>query len=402
MDQGISTGRHASSADAPEMRIDHRTRRDPASFRDPSGYVFRRYGRVFRAVDGECFRIVQALAAEGMLQQLVETRILVGTSIVADVNLLHDLEAENPGWDHFLEHDPIAFLTYPYEWSISMLADAALHTLDLQERLLTSGHSLKDATAYNIQFVDGRPIFIDISSIERPPRLDIWLALGQFGRMFTFPLLLYRYRAWDLRSYFLGDINGRDAEQVVRSLGRWGRWLPRNVLDVTLPALLQRRASRFSGDGPTRLEPKARGATAQLLNLRRLRIKVRKFAEASVPRSTWSDYTATCSYGTRAETAKQAIVGRYLELARPSCVLDIGCNTGTYSYLAARLGARVIAADADHDAVDFLYRRLRGEPAAITPLVLDLSQPSPAIGYGNRERPSFLSASMSIASWPLP
>ena len=77
-------------------------------------------------------------------------------------------------------------------------------------------------------------------------------------------------------------------------------------------------------------------------------------------------------------------------MARPSCVLDIGCNTGTYSYLAARLGARVIAADADHDAVDLLYRRLRGEPAAITPMVLDLSQPSPAIGYGNRERPSFL------------
>src|SRR4029077_14233199 len=104
--------------------------------------------------------------------------------------LTEQFAAENPGYGTFLEHELLRPITYPYCWTVSMLADAGIHTIDLQLRLLQSGHSLKDATAYNVQFRNGRPVFIDLSSIERPARLDIWIALGQFHQMFTFPLLL--------------------------------------------------------------------------------------------------------------------------------------------------------------------------------------------------------------------
>ncbi len=363
--------------------------RDAASFRDPSGYVFERGGAIFRAVDGTCLALLRELDDRGLLRRLQDEGLLVRTGFV-EGPLLEGLAAEHGREWHFLEHERIWPITYPYEWSVSMLADAAVATIDMQLRLLEEGCSLKDATAYNVQFVAGRPVFIDVSSIERPTRLDLWFALGQFQQMFTFPLLLAG-RGWDLRSYFLASIGGRTAEQVAGALGPVERWRPKFLVDVVLPALLAARADRR---GPRRqrelLDRPRPDATAQRVNLRRLRRKVGRLAASYRPRGTWSEYTRTCSYGAAAEAAKKAMVGEFLERTRPRTVIDLGCNTGDYSFLAAERGARVVAADADPDAVELLYRRLRGEPAEISPAVLDLGNPSPAVGFRNRERPSFL------------
>jgi SAM-dependent methyltransferase len=162
------------------------------------------------------------------------------------------------------------------------------------------------------------------------------------------------------------------------------------LLDVTLPLLLGRRADRSARSDREVLQRPKRDFSAQLLNLCRLRAKLTALAAGYRPAGTWADYTSTCNYSDRSEEAKKDLVRRYLQSVRPPWVLDAGCNTGDYSYLAAESGARVIAADADHDAVELLYRRLRRQPAAITPLVLELTNPRPAIGFRNRERPSFL------------
>jgi len=129
---------------------------------------------------------------------------------------------------------------------------------------------------------------------------------------------------------------------------------------------------------------------AQKLNLDRLRRKVETLAKGYKPGSDWAHYTATCTYDDDAESAKKRVVSEWLATMPARTVLDVGCNTGDYSYLAAQAGATVLAADADHDAVEVLYRRLKKQPANITPMVLDLANPSPAIGYLNRERPAFL------------
>lgn len=370
----------------PALVTEAQSARVAGSFRDPSGYVFTRQGRVYRAIDAGCHQLLRGLADAGVLPRLLADGLLVGTRFVEDA----ELAAEHPGFEHFLEHDRIAPLTYPYEWSVSMLADAALHTLAVQERLLEAGCALKDASAYNIQFVAGRPTFIDVASVERPARLDVWFALGQFAQMFTYPLLLFAHYGWDFRSYFLGSLNGRDVEQVARSLGRLGRWRPRGLLDVGLPLLLHRRANASPGNEREVLEKPNKNTGPQLVNLRRLRAKLGKLAARYKPQGAWADYTATCTYDDAAEKAKKALVQEYLGLVRPARVLDVGCNTGDYSYLAAGAGASVLAADADHDAVEILYRRLKARPASVTPMVVDLSNPSPAVGYRNEERASFL------------
>ncbi len=261
--------------------------RDGGSFRDPSGYVFHRSGAIYRALSETAYSDFIELERSGLLAELQKSQLVVGTRLVDDPALAATLAAENPGYQHFIEHDRISPITYPYEWTISMLGDAGVHTLAVQRALLKGGWSLKDATAYNIQFVNGRPIFIDITSIERPPRLDVWYALGQFTQMFLFPLLLMRYHGWDLRSYFIGNIGGRDVAAVARSLGFFERWGPRGLVDVTLPNMFEASGNKSTAKAEGALKKSNRSADVQLVNLGRLERKIRKLVDGYRASGHW-------------------------------------------------------------------------------------------------------------------
>ncbi len=364
--------------------------RNAASFRDPSGFVFELDGRIFRALDDASHAIIRELRETGLLAQLVDQRIVVPTWFVEDSETLIAMHSAYPEAGGFVEHERIDPITYPYEWSPAMLADAGILTLDLQRRLLEHGFSLKDATAYNVQFVNGRPIFIDLASVERPRRLDVWVGLGQFNRMFTLPLLLNRRKGESLRSYFLADLDGRSVAKVWRSFGQLERLSPALWLDVTFPRWLERGAERRGTAAGRPLKPKDTRPDAQLVNLKRLRSKLRRLANARSAPGVWADYTSTCSYDSRATEAKRDAIAAFLGEFKPATVLDIGCNTGDYAMLAAEMGAKVIAVDGDPDCVDSLYQRSREAGVHVDALCVDLANPSPAIGFRNCERTRFL------------
>ena len=365
------------------------------SFRDPSGYVFQHGDRIFRALDAAAQDLLRTLELQGHLARWAREGLVVGTRFVEDPPLLAELNAAHPGFSAFLEHDRIDPITYPYEWSTSMLADAGRLTLRLQGELLQLGLSLKDATAYNIQFVRGKPLFIDLTSIEKPARLDLWFALGQFNRMFLYPLLLVKHAGWDLRSYFLSNLDGRSTLQVGQAFPFRKRWSPALLFDIGLPYALERRVKTGKASAPRPSAPAPGGApaghpAAQQMTLRRLDKKIGALANSIAPETVWGDYTQTCSYDDVAEASKKALVKEFLEQAQATEVLDIGCNTGDYSRIAAACGASVLATDFDIGAVEQMYRRLKTEPAAITPMVVDIANPSPGIGFLNAERPPFL------------
>lgn len=365
------------------------------SFRDPSGYVFQHGERIFRGLDETTAGLLRGLDEQGHLGRWAQEGLIVGTRFVEDPDLRKPLSDAHPGFCAYLEHDRIDLITYPYEWSTSMLADAGRLTLRLQGELLALGLSLKDATAYNIQFVKGRPLFIDLSSIERPARLDLWFALGQFNRMFLYPLLLVKHAGWDLRSYFLSNLDGRSTLQVGQAFSFLKRWSPSLVFDVGLPFALERKVKAGKASAPKTPAASSSGAPSgnsvvQQMTLRRLDRKMAALAGAISPETVWGDYTQICSYDEVAENSKKDQVRDFLKEINPSTVLDIGCNTGDYSRIAAGCGASVLATDFDVGAVEQMYRRLRKEPAAILPMVVDIANPSPGIGYLNVERPPFL------------
>lgn len=314
-------------------------------------------------------------------RDLQEGRRLVATEVVAG-GAKPEPWPQMAQFPHLLLHEAIGQVSYPYEWSTSMLADAGLLTLELQLALLNEGLGLKDASAYNVQFVKGRPIFIDAASVEEVQRRDVWFALGQFHRMFTYPLLLNRYRGWDLKSYFLGYPDGMSEKRMGLAAGMH-RLRPAMLLDVGLPTLIQghaQAAEHTAAEGG-----KGTGdPSGQVMNLKRLQRKLAALCTGRRLSGEWASYASECSYKGE-QAAKREITARWLGEMRPKRVLDIGSNTGEYSFLAAKEGATVIALDADPDAVELLYRRVRVEQASITPMVADIACPSPATGFMNGE-----------------
>ncbi|MBU1694980.1 MAG: class I SAM-dependent methyltransferase [Verrucomicrobia bacterium] len=365
-------------------------RADGGSYRDPDSFVFYHGGRVCRAVSPELWPALEAAWQGGVIETLIRDGVLIGSELVPEGSEDHEAFSRHfPGMARFVLHQRVPSVSYPYEWSFSMLADAALLHLTIQEALLKADLSLKDATAFNVQFVRGRPVLIDLGSIEKPGRRDVWVAYSQFCRMFLYPLALQLFRGMNFRQIFLADVQGISAEETYKLLGFWRSFSPAFFMDV----FLQRQFNRADQARVRRLKPqltKGSGDPAvQVFNLRRLARKVKKLRARYTCAGPWSEYEQTHSYAGSARGEKEEYVGRFLKTYKPATVLDLGCNTGVFSLMAAREGAQVVAMDGDHDCVEMLYRKVREEQLPILPLVINLTNPSPAIGFDNRERLRF-------------
>jgi SAM-dependent methyltransferase len=97
-----------------------------------------------------------------------------------------------------------------------------------------------------------------------------------------------------------------------------------------------------------------------------------------------------CIYSPAEWVAKERAVATALERFQPKTVLDIGCNAGHFSRLAAQSGAAVVAIDRDPGVVGAVWNLARREGLAILPLVIDVARPPGACGWANSECSSFL------------
>ncbi|MBM3474718.1 MAG: class I SAM-dependent methyltransferase [Armatimonadetes bacterium] len=366
---------------------------DPGSFKDPSGAVFHWQGAVYRYVAPEDMQRLTPVLEHPRLRGLMAARAVVPTSVVELPP--GSAPAQAYGTLSFLHHERIERLSYCPEWSAPMLADAGLHTLRLQEALLQEGLSLKDATPYNIQFRGTQPIFIDLPSIE-PMREDgLWVPLNQFCETFVYPLLLHRRARLDLRVLLTGSPDGVDLETTYRLLGTGARLDPRLLSLVQLPRLLGRLMKPrevVGGDGQraaTLVRSAEQSRQVQLRTVGGLREHLRRL-RTSRERTNWSEYTQTHSYDDQSEAQKASCIRAFLAERAVRSVLDLGCNTGAYSVLAAKAGCAVTAVDFDHACVVRLYEQAKAAGLNILPLCVDLTHPTPGLGWNNLERPRFL------------
>jgi hypothetical protein len=291
-----------------------------------------------------------------------------------------------------LEHSRIAFVSFPHEWPPEMLYEAGQLTLELAEKLLDDGLGLKDATPYNVLFRGPNPVFVDVLSIEiRDPKDTRWLPYGQFLRTFILPLLVNKYFDVPLQLSFWGHRDGIELEEVYRLSGPVRRLLPPFLTLVSLPTWLGASRKEDSAVYQPRLvanPEKARFVFRGILQ--HLRRNFIKLSPGPSPHSRWIDYESTRSYRANEVTAKERFVEQALLEIRPLRVLDVGCNTGTFSVMAANHSAQVVAIDADPGVVARVWRLALDKKLDILPLVVDLVWPSPALGWQNRESSSFL------------
>jgi ribosomal protein L11 methylase PrmA len=354
--------------------------RDPASFRDPSGFVYRRAGILYRQIEPGFAADWEAFVESGLAQRLIADGQLVDHD-EADLGL-----AATPGAYRVIRPRPVGFVSYPYEWSFSQLKDAAVLTLDVQAAALEAGFTLKDASAYNVQFDRGRPILIDSLSFERAVPGQPWVAYRQFCEHFVAPLALMAYVDIRLHRLQREYLDGVPLDLAARLLPR-RTWLR---FGLAAHVHVHARAQRQYADRAETVRVVSMSLTRQQALLASLRATVSKLDWA--PAGTeWADYADHTSYGEGATASKGQIVADRLAAAGGRIVWDLGANTGVYSRLAAAGGSDVLALDIDPAAVERNYRALRRDGTTnILPLVMDVADPSPGLGWSNRERAPLL------------
>jgi SAM-dependent methyltransferase len=328
--------------------------------------------------------MLREFVALPVAREFVRQGRLVGTSF--------PVEPEEPGYE-IVEHERVWFPSFPPEWSPEMLESAAALTLDLAEQLLPNGWGLKDASPHNILFRGPRPVFVDVLSFERrDPGDALWPAYAQFVRTFLLPLMAGRYSLARLDQIWLAGREGLEPEQVYRALS-WRRRITPPALDlVTMPVWFSPCAER-SPDlyRKNPVAPERAGYTLAAI-FRGLRRKLRSL-QTRVPQkhSNWLRYLeCQTHYSPEQYAAKEAFVSEVLREFSPRTVLDAGANTGHFSEMAAQAGASVIAIDSDSVLAGEVWRRASRKDLDILPLVVDLCRPTPALGWRNRESPSFL------------
>jgi len=356
----------------------------PASFRDPSGFLFRRDGVLYRQVNRSYQEEYELLNSSGLYSELVEKGWLVGHAEM-------DVEPEQALLAYkILRPDLVEPISYPYEWSFSQLKDAALRTLSIQKRALKKGLSLKDASAYNIQFRDSKPLLIDTLSFEIYKAGQPWVAYRQFCQHFLAPLALMAKRDVRLNQLLRVYIDGIPLDLASQLLPVSTR------LNFGLSAHIHLHASfqRKHASGGENVSNQVAGMSQQSLEglIDSLRAAINNLRWN--PRGTeWGDYYSETSghYSDAASLHKMEIIDKYLDQAGSGSAWDLGANTGVFSRAASRKGIPTVAFDIDPAAVELNYLACKkNKDTNLLPLVLDLTNPSPAIGWNNRERMSLL------------
>jgi SAM-dependent methyltransferase len=359
---------------------------EPGSFRDRTSRVFYSAEAVLRGLSHKAVEHWEYLSSRTFFQRLMAEGKVVQTEYIDDGGRIGSaLKGE---WAAVLKHQTIPFISYPYEWSFGMLKDAALLQLELQLAALDEGMVLKDSSAFNFQWVGTCPVFIDIPSFEKLASGEPWVGYRQFCQMFLYPLFLQAYKGIPFQPWLRGSIDGIEPEHCNRLMSTRDLLRPGVLMHTCLQAKLQ--AKYGSTQQNIRERIRTAGFNKELIksNVKRLDKIVRGLSWMPA-KSEWADYATNSSYIDIDRDMKVAFVRDVIALRPWNLVWDLGCNTGTFSRIAAENARYVVAMDADHLAVERLYQALKAEANdSILPLIINVADPSPSLGWRGLERKS--------------
>ena len=359
-----------------------------ASFRDPSGFLFSSGGVLYRQINRSYAEEYSRLMESGLYEKLVKAGLLIPHVEVEQAYPEQGRKTDVSEASYkVIQPERVPFISYPYEWSFGELKSAALATLSIQKRALKLGMLLKDASAYNIQFVRGQATLIDTLSFENYKEGEPWVAYRQFCQHFLAPLALMALtdvRLSQLLRVYIDGVPLDLASELLPSKTRFSFGL---LTHIHLHAGAQKK---YSGK-----EVRSRNGTLRVS--RQALIGLIESLESTIqkldwtPRGTeWGNYYDITNYSDAAFEHKKQLVGEWTKRVQPKITWDLGANNGVFSRVVSSACPYVVSFDIDPAAVEQNYRQMKNDKTEnLLPLLLDLTNPTPAIGWANRERESF-------------
>jgi len=354
--------------------------RESSSFRDPSGFLFYRDDFLYRQINKSYSEHYDYLIESGLYQKLVDENLLVEHEKV-DIPPPDEQKCYQ-----IIKPKPIPFISYPYEWSFTQLKHAALTTLEIQKKAMKYDMILKDASVYNIQFIDSKPIFIDSLSFEKYEEKKPWKAYRQFCQHFLAPLALMSYRDIRLNQLFRIHVDGIPLDLTSKLLPFKTHFMFSLLTHIHAHAKSQKHYESKKMD-PKKIHLSRKSFEGIIESLKSGISKLKWSFEDS----EWGNYYSDTNYSDPAFNHKIQLVEQFIKNVNPKTVWDLGANTGIFSRISSKMGIPTISFDIDPVAVEKNYQEcIKNVEKNILPLILDLTNPSPNMGWENKERKSFL------------
>lgn len=349
----------------------------PASYRDPAGFIFEHGEKIYRQVNQSYAAHYNLLKNSGLYDRLVkENKLLAFTEI-------DECLTENADWYKTLLPEQLTFISYPYEWCFNQWKDAALLTLSIVKTSVFHGMILKDATPFNIQFVNGSPVLIDTLSFETYDTTKPWIAYRQFVECFIAPLLLARYQSPELLKFFQVYPEGIPLKILTNLLPLKSR-LNLNVwLHIIFPV---------SVADNKKVETKIPAAfnRQKLFHIIDNLISFVQSLKQPVAVTKWNNYYEETVSSSEYVEEKTKILKEWIKGIPANCAIDLGTNTGLFARITSAEGISTIAVDSDVDCIDRLYNTCKRDKITnLLALCVDVSNPTPPIGWNNEERDAF-------------
>lgn len=363
--------------------------RDEGSFRDPSGYLFFQGNEVIRSINPSGAAQFDAVSASGLLEDLAKQGLLIPTALenASPERLAQFAGPRGELPVRLMRHPRVPFISYPYEWTFAQLRDAALAHLDLQVAALDKGFVLSDATPYNMQFHDGRLIHIDVLSLRPYRENEPWTAYNQFCRQFLLPILVEAWRGLPFQQFLRGRVEGISFPDALTILPKGKLYTSLNgFMHVGLQARMIARAS--SSDQAKAMKTPSLPKSRYRAVLTELRAWISGLKSGRPHATFWNEYATENSYSAHMKRVKEAFIADWASASvKGGTVWDIGGNTGDYSAAAIKAGASAaIVFDADLDSLEKAYERRKAGLPGLLPLLIDIADPSPGMGWRQKER----------------
>jgi ribosomal protein L11 methylase PrmA len=319
------------------------------------------------------------------LAKLAEDHWIIGTREVdkEEVDFYDELDC-----DYLVEHEKLPVISYPYEWSFEQLKVAAIFHLDFQLALLSSGYSLKDASAYNVQFRSANPVFIDLLSIQVYRDGDFWEGQNQFTQQFLVPLLLSSEFGIPHNAWYRGAMEGIEISDYLSLLPWYKKYSLKTYLYLTLP---EKTRNKFVGSSDSEIRSGIKGRKLTQNGYKSVLLQLRGWISAleikTLKSTRWSSYSQDNTYSDAENRSKHTFLEECVKYVRPELVVDLGCNTGAFSRTALAAGATTsIGLDSDSSAVNSAFRQARASSLNFLPLYFDAVNPTPNMGWNLAER----------------